>query len=112
MRRLNWTAVLVAVALLSACSTEDGATGDLDAAVPFDGAFLGKCAPNDYLIIPAADCPATGCLGSSVFALCEGASYSKCICAPPGGDWMLVDGGPLDGAAETRTDAGPRLPPG
>jgi hypothetical protein len=99
-------AIFLALALLAcACTDSTGDAGDLDGAVTFDGGSLGRCSMNDYLIIPTGDCPIMGCLGSSAFALCERASYSKCACAPPGAGWTLIDSGFLDAPDETRTDA-------
>jgi hypothetical protein len=78
--------------LASACGTSN--TGGADAAVAFDGAALGKCASDDTMLIPAADCPATGCIGSEAFAFCVGTSYASCACDPPSGDVTFVDASP------------------
>jgi hypothetical protein len=91
--------------LASACSASTSIPSDLDGAVAFDGASFGKCSSNDYLIISAAECPTVSCLGSSAFALCESASYSKCACAPPGPGWTLVDGSAIDGPSKTEPEA-------
>ena len=101
-----WAALALLALLASGCSATTSEAGDLDGAVAFDGASLGKCSNEDYVIIAADDCPVMGCLGSAAFALCEGASYSRCACTPPGAGWTLVDGGPVDGG---QGDAG-RVP--
>jgi hypothetical protein len=85
-------ACLAASLVLASACTSSG-TGRPDAAVPFDGAFLGACTGSDYTVIPAADCPATGCLGSEVFAFCQGPSYASCACDPPSGGGSLVEAG-------------------
>jgi hypothetical protein len=93
----------LAALLAAACVSEDGGVGDLDGAVAFDGASLGTCAGEDYVLIPVADCPASGCIGSAAFALCQGTSYARCACGPPGGGWTLLEGGGL--AQEASVDA-------
>jgi hypothetical protein len=100
------TLVFALSLLTSACATPSGDDGDLDAAVPFDGTFLGKCSSEDYVMIPATDCLGTACLGSEAFALCEGTSYARCVCAPPGADWTLIDSGSLDARVQAGPDAG------
>jgi hypothetical protein len=100
------TLVLAFALLPPGCATPTGNNGDLDAAVPFDGAFLGRCASDDYVMIPAADCLATACLGTEAFAICEGASYSQCICAPPGGGFTFVEAGAQDVRVDAVPDAG------
>lgn len=90
----------VLAATASACSSTGA--GGADAAVWFDGAYLGACTGNDYTIIPAPDCPATGCLGSEVFAFCEDAAYASCSCDPPNAGGTYIDGG----SAPAPTDAG------
>ncbi len=100
-----WTLAVLLV-VVGACTTPSGQSGDLDAATPFDGAFLGPCSADDYLIIDASACPATGCIGTLAFALCEGTSYGQCACAPPGGAWTLVEGGPPDGRGDGRVEGG------
>jgi len=91
---------MVALLASSCASEESSPAGDLDGAVRFDGASLGKCAANDYTLVPVRECAASGCIGSAAFALCEGSSYSLCACGPPGGGWTLVEGG-----AEAVSDA-------
>jgi hypothetical protein len=98
--------MLTALAALScACSASTSVPSDLDGSVSFDGASQGRCSGEDYFMIPADRCRGVSCLGSIAFVLCEGTSYSKCACAPPGAGWTLVDGGPPDTSDEARPDA-------
>jgi hypothetical protein len=58
---------------------------------------FGSCSTGDYILIDEADCPDPSCTGTvSSYALCDGTSYSQCVCGdtpPDGFDTAVTDPG-------------------
>jgi hypothetical protein len=99
--RAGWT--FAAVALFAAVNAMPLACrGPSDGFVPgpVENVPL-SCADGSFLAVTPADCPASACIGTMVYAICQGGTFTGCACSPPpgsneddeGGETSVEDGG-------------------